>query len=144
MSARGVLLLAALGAAGLAGCGEPSADLFVVTRTGNVPGARLTLLVSDGGTVRCNGGAERQITSDDLIEARKIAREFNGEDADHPGPATQDLNLPPRPGSVLRYEVRSEKGTVTFSDNSSSQTPTMYAAAYFTRALAKRVCGLAR
>ena len=31
-----------------------SPDLFLLTRTGQ--GATLTLLVNDGGTIRCNGG----------------------------------------------------------------------------------------
>ncbi len=143
--ARGLALaLVVAAAAVVSGCGSPSADLFVVTRTGAIPGAKLSLLVNDGGSVRCNGGPSKDITSDDLILARKIARELNGKDADHPGPATSDLVLPPRPGSILRYAVRLEKGTVTFSDNSKGQPPTSYAAAAFTRAMAQRVCGLVR
>ena len=47
---------AGLLAGALAGCGlnVASPDLFVLTRTGQ--GGKLTLLVNDGGTVRCNGG----------------------------------------------------------------------------------------
>ena len=65
-------------AAALVGCGGPQADLFLVERAGSVPGARLTLLVSDGGTARCNRGEELPITSAQLIDAREIARELNG------------------------------------------------------------------
>jgi hypothetical protein len=139
--ALGVLVAAALVAAG---CGGPSADLFVVSRTGTIPGAKLHLLIGDGGTVRCNGGKEREITSADLILARKIARELNGKDDDHPGPAVNDPSLPARPGSILRYEIRSQKGTVAFSDNSLRQPSTFFVAAKFTRDIAKRVCGLVR
>ena len=48
-------------AAALAGCGDRHApDLFVVTRTGSIPGARLHAARLDDGTVRCNGGARRR------------------------------------------------------------------------------------
>ena len=144
MTLRAATLAVVVCALVVAGCGTPSPDLFVVTRSGAIPGARLSLLVNDGGSVRCNGGPSKEITSDDLILARKIARELNGKDSDHPGPATRDVILPALPGSVLRYNLRLEKGTVTFSDNSRGQPPAFYAAAAFTRAMAKRVCGLAR
>lgn len=137
----GGLLAASLA---IVGCGSPSADLFVLDRTGTIPGAKLAMLVGDGGTVRCNGGKERAITSADLIEARKIARDLNGEDEEHPGPAVSDTSLPPGPGSILRYEIRSEKGTVAFSDTSARQPAVFYRAAKLSRDMARRVCGLER
>jgi hypothetical protein len=128
----------------LAACGEPSADLFVVHRSGTIPGATLDMLVSDGGGVKCNDGDTKQMTSSDLILARKIARELNGKDDDHPGPATRDPELPARPGSILRYDIRSEKGSVAFSDNSLHQPAAFYLAQKFVRDMAIRVCGLPR
>jgi hypothetical protein len=127
----------------LGGCGQRSADLFVVERSGTIPGARLTLLVGDGGTVRCNGGAAREITSADLIDARAIARELNGTEQE-PGFAREGLSLPPGPGSILRYQVRSEGGTVRFADISRGQPQAFFDLAKLTRDLAKQVCGLAR
>jgi hypothetical protein len=142
--AFGTVLLVALAAVALGACGTASPDLFVVNRSGTIPGARLHMLVGDGGTVRCNGGSEREITSGDLITARKVARELNGKDDDHPGPATHDPELPARPGSIMRYDIRSEKGSVAFSDNSLHQPAAFYLAAKFTRDIAMRVCGLPR
>lgn len=138
------LLAATAATAALAGCGSPSADLFVVHRTGSTPGARLTMLVGDGGTVTCNDGATKEITSDDLILARKIARELNGKDDAHPGPAVDTVRLAPGPGSILRYEIRSEKGRVAFADTSAGQPAVFYRAAKFVRDIARRVCGLPR
>lgn len=138
-AAGALLTVAAL----LAGCGGPSPDLFVVERTGSVPGARLTLVVDDGGFVRCNGGERRQISSEQLIDAREIARTINGEE-DKPGLADRDLALPPRPGSVLRYDVRTEQGSVSFADTSAGQPQDLYRLANLTRVLAKQVCGLPR
>ena len=57
---------------------------------------------------------------------------------------SRDPELPARAGSILRYAIRSEKGSVTFSDNSLHQPAVFYVAAKFTRDIAKRVCGLPR
>lgn len=129
--------------AALGACGGPSADLYLVERTGSTPGARLSMLVGDGGTVTCNGGPERQISSAQLIDAREVAGDLNG-DEEEPGPAARDVRLPPGPGSILRYRVRSEKGAVSFSDTSRGQPPVFYKVAQLTRQLAKQVCGLPR
>jgi hypothetical protein len=134
---------AALALAALAACGTPSADLFVVQRSGTIPGARLTLLVTDGGQVRCNGGPLRDISSDELIEARAIVRGLSG-DKDAVGPADRHVDLPPGPGAILRYRVRVEAGDVAFSDTSSGQPPAFFRVAKLTRDLARGPCGLKR
>jgi hypothetical protein len=127
---------AALIGSALVACGTPSHDLFVVTRSGDLPGARLELLVSDGGTATCNG-ERHDLTSEQLIEAREIER-----DLEEPG--SRGLALPPRAGSQLTYSVRLETGTVRFSDNSQGQPAAFFRLAAFVRATAKGVCGLRR
>ncbi|HEX6390626.1 MAG TPA: hypothetical protein VFZ89_14300 [Solirubrobacteraceae bacterium] len=129
----------------LAGCGggTPSADLFVVKRSGTIPGAKLTLLVSDGGSVRCNDGPEREISSEQLIDARAILRDLEGE-RDEDGPIDESLTLPPLRNSIMRYEVRAEDGRVAFSDTSRGQPQVFYEVAKFTRDVAKGACGLPR
>lgn len=133
----------ALSLALLAGCGAPSHDLFIVERTGALPGARLTLVVDDGGFVRCNGGERRQISSEQLIDARELARALDGEEAE-PGPARRGVTLPAPPGSQLRFDVRTEHGRVAFADSSVGQPPELPRIAQLTRELAKEVCGLPR
>ena len=44
----------------------------------------------------------------------------------------------------MRYDIRSEDGSVAFSDTSRRQPPVFYRVAKYTRDLAKGVCGLAR
>ena len=146
MSIRAVLAaLVALALAVVAtGCGGPSSDLFGVERGGTVPGARLTLVVDDGGFVRCNHSGAKEISSAQLIDARDIARQLNGEPDKEPGPAKKNLRFPPRPGSILRYDVRTEQGSVAFADNSARQPAVLFRAAELTRDLAKQVCGLPR
>ena len=145
MSARALAAgLAATQALLAAGCGGPSSDLFAVERAGTVPGARLTLVVDDGGFVRCNHGDRKEISSAQLIDARDIARQLDGEPDKEPGPAKKNLTFAPRPGSILRYDVRTEQGSVAFADNSARQPAVLFHVAELTRDLAKQVCGLPR
>ena len=62
----------------LAGCsGVTAADLFVVSRSGATPGAKLTLLVNEEGGVRCNGREARQKLEDaQIVKAREIQEEL--------------------------------------------------------------------
>lgn len=144
------LLAAPAIAAILTACGGgPPADLFLVTRSGSIPGAKLALRVIDDGGVSCNGGPRHDITSEQLIEARELRRELDGDDhakdkAEQEGLVAQHLDLPPGKVTTLSYRVRSEKGTVAFSDTSAHQPQAFYRIAKLTRDLARQACGLAR
>ena len=127
------MLLAALA---LAGCGSTSADLFVVNRSGTDRNANLTLLVSDDGTVTCNG-SKHEIPNEKLLDARKLTRELSPQ-------AELHLVLPPRPGSVLSYKVRMEAGTVAFSDTSRPLPSGFAELEVFTKSISEDVCGLSR
>lgn len=137
----------AIAAATLAACGGgPPADVFLVTRSGTIPGAKLTLRVIDDGGASCNGGPRHDITSEQLIEARELRRELDGDAHDKTvkGLAEQHISLPPGAVTTLSYRVRSEKGTVAFSDTSARQPQAFYRIAKLTRDVARRSCGLAR
>ncbi|HEV7492918.1 hypothetical protein [Baekduia sp.] len=145
---RLVVLLAVVAAATLAGCSGPApVDLFLVQRTGSIAGARLTLRISDDGGAYCNGGKRREITSAQLITAREIRRELDGDkndDENKIGLAAKHINLPPGDITTLSYRVRSEMGTVVFSDTSAHQPQTFYRLAQLTRDVARGACGLPR
>jgi hypothetical protein len=120
----------------LAGCGGIKApDLFIVQRTGNVAGARLTLLVNEEGGVRCNGGPTLKLSDPQIVEARAIQEDLHD-------PTSRHTSLPPRAGSVLSYEVRDESGTARFSDNSQGQPAVFRRLALFVLQAAQRVCHL--
>ena len=129
----GVLLLALVA---LAGCGTPGADLLVAHRSGSIPGAKLDLRVIDDGQVICNG-AKHDISSDDLIEARDVVRKLRRY-------AKRHLTLPPGHPSILRFSIRTQKGTVQFSDTSAGQPKVFFRAAQLIRTIAKGSCGLKR
>ncbi|HWI75318.1 MAG TPA: hypothetical protein VNT55_25380 [Baekduia sp.] len=132
-------------AAAAAGCNGPTpADIFLVQRTGTIPGAKATLRFIDDGHVSCNGGPAKEITSAQLITAREIRRELDGQKDEDVGLAEKHINLPPGRVTTLSYRVRSEKGTVAFSDTSAHQPQAFYRLAQLTREVAKGSCGLPR
>jgi hypothetical protein len=119
----------------VAGCGldvqEP--DLFLLTRTGQ--GTTLTLLVNDSGTIRCNGGKARMISSERLIQARDLADNLTPD-------AQANLDLPPRADSVFSYRIRMQPGTLHFSDRDTLHHPELAQAELFAAQAAQSVCGL--
>jgi len=148
---RPLLLLCASLVAGAgalaAGCSGPTPpDLFVVQRTGSIPGARLTLRITDDGGAYCNADKRRhEITSAQVIDARALTTDLNGiPDKDKVGLAQRHLRLAPGKVTTLSYRVRSEKGTVAFSDTSAHQPQQFYELAKLTRDVARGACRLPR
>jgi hypothetical protein len=136
-----VLAALALGLA-LPACGGEAGDILFVKRTGSIPGAALELRFTEDGRVACNRGGLRQLTSAQTIEARAIQRALAGKNDD--GPATRHVSLPPGPGTILRYQVRLQAGSVAFSDTSRGQQPAFFQTAQLARDVARGVCRLAR
>lgn len=133
---RPVWFMVAAAAAVALACGTPSPDLFVVERHGTVPGARLTLLVSDQ-TARCNDGSPKNLTSAQIIEARDIRRalllvQTSGEPIPQAPPA-----------QIFRFAVQTEEGTLRYPDT--QQRPAVLPRlSRFVRRVAIDTCGLRR
>ena len=121
----------------LAGCGlnVQAPDLFLLTRTGQ--GARLTLLVNDGGTIRCNGGRARHLPDPLLLRARDLATALDGD-------AKEGLKLPSPANSVYRYTIRLQDGTISFPDAATAAGgyPNLAQAELFAVQAAQQACGL--
>jgi hypothetical protein len=128
---------AVLLALALAGCGSPAPDLFEVKRSGADRNANLTLLVSDDGSVTCNGGERRPVDNEVLLRARALERSLAPQ-------AELHLVLPPGPDSVLEYRVRTEAGTVAFADTSRPLPSAFAQLTAFTSDVSERVCGIVR
>ncbi|HTN22371.1 MAG TPA: hypothetical protein VL120_00165 [Solirubrobacteraceae bacterium] len=120
----------------LGACGTPSPDLFVVHRTGTVPGAKLDLLVSDQ-SATCNKDKPRELSSAQIITARDILKdllEFQHGNATVP---------PAPPAQIFRFSLRDEQGTLRWGDT--TQRPSILPRiTQFTRDLAIGLCGLQR
>jgi hypothetical protein len=128
----------ALGAAvllALAGCGlsVQSPDLFLLTRSG--AGRSLTLLVSDDGTIRCDGGKAKQLPDPLLIQARTIASDLAGD-------AKARLSIRPGAGSVTRYTIKLEDGPISFPDTAAAHHHELAQAELFALQAAQQACGL--
>jgi hypothetical protein len=133
----GRAVMVALLAGALGGCGlnEQAPDLFLLTRAGQ--GRKLTLLVNDGGTIRCNGAAPKSLPDPLLLQARDLAGGLGGD-------AQDNLRLPPEPGSVYRYTIRLQQGTISFPDSAaaSGKYPRLAQAEQFAVQAAQQGCGL--
>lgn len=131
------LTFAALAAGlALAGCGlnVQSPDLFLLTRTGQ--GKPLTLLVNDGGTIRCNGGKSRRLSDPLLIRARSLASDLDKD-------AKKSLRIQPGPRSVATYRIRLQDGTIMFPDTAAATHHELAEAELFAVQAAQQACGLA-
>ena len=128
---------AAFAAIAVAGCGlsVSSPDLFLLTRTGE--GHKLTLLVNDGGTIRCDGGRPRHLADPLLLQARDLASGLGGD-------ATSHLRIPSPSNSVYRYTIRLQEGTISFPDTATAggRYPRLAQAEQFALQAAREACGL--
>jgi hypothetical protein len=130
----------AVGVAGVAflaagcGLGVQSPDLFLLTRTGQ--GQTLTMLVNDGGTIRCNGAGAKALPDPLLLRARDLATSLDNY-------AKAKLRLPSTPGSVFFYTVRLQDGTISFPDTAARRRSEVAQAELFTVQAAQQACGLA-
>ncbi len=132
---RSAALVIALGALLLSGCGlnVTSADLFVLTRTGQ--GQTLTMLVNDGGTIRCNGGHTRALSNPLLLRARDIASNLDKDVKAH-------MKFPSKANSVFSYKVRLQDGTLSFADTSAAGHKELAQAELFAVQAAQSACGI--
>ena len=118
------------------GCGAPPADLFSVDRSGEDRNANVRMVVSDGGSVTCNG-KQHPLDADRLLTARELHRELVPQ-------AELHLELPPGSQAQLSYRAAMEQGTVAFSDTSDALPDSFLRLAAFTKDVAERVCHIER
>lgn len=133
LRARSATALVLATAVALTACGlqVASPDLFVLQRTG--PGSRLSLLVNDGGTIRCNGARSQALPDRLLIDARQVASDL-GKDAQ------AHLSLASPRDSVYRYVIKLESGTVAFPDTAGRRHPELARAELFAVQAAQQAC----
>jgi hypothetical protein len=106
---RALSSAAAVACVAVAGCGYSvqSPDDFLLTRAGQGP--KLTLLVNDSGTIRCDGGHAKPIANALLISARDLVVNLDND-------AKAKLKIPQSPNSVYRYTIVMQDGTIAFPD----------------------------
>jgi hypothetical protein len=129
--------LALLGLLVLAGCGEKSADLFEVRRSGADRNANVDLVVNDGGTVTCNRGKPIALPGTKLLDARELSRDLEKQ-------ASLSIELPKGPGSTLHYVVRVSNGRVSFFDTSAGRPKAFDRLVVFSKDVIEDVCKIRR
>jgi hypothetical protein len=119
----------------LAGCGlnVESPDLFLLTRTGQ--GQKLTLLVNDGGTIRCNGGRARHLADRFLLQARDIAENLDSD-------VQNNVHFGSRLASTFTFSVKLQDGTITFPDTAAPGHHEVSDTELFALQAAQQACGL--
>jgi len=130
------LLALVLAAAAVAGCGSPPPDLFAVERSGSDPNANVNLVVSDGGSVTCNG-KQHPLDADRLLTARQLERDLEPQ-------AELGIQLPQGSNGELAYKVRMEAGSLAFGDESPQIPKTFLRLAAFTSDVTEHVCDIQR
>ncbi len=108
-------------------------------RDGPGRGAKVSLLVSDDGTVRCNRRAPVPLGAERLLTARELARDLGKQ-------AALGLELPPgrKEDTTFTYRAELAEGTIAFADSSKGIPPTYTRLAAFTRQVSRQVCKLRR
>jgi hypothetical protein len=129
------MLLVAAAAALIAGCGfdVQSPDLFVLTRVGQ--DRTLTLLVNDGGTIRCDRGRARRLADPLLIRARDLAASLDDD-------AKRNLRIPAPANSAFRFSVKLQDGTISFPDTAAARHPELAQVELFAVQAAQQACRL--
>jgi hypothetical protein len=118
----------------VAGCfNVQSPDLFLLTRTGT--GGKLTLLVNDGGTIRCNGGPAKPLADKLLIQARDLAGTLDND-------AKQGLHISRSANSVAAYTIKLQHGTISFPDTAARKRSELAQAELFAVQVTQGPCGL--
>ncbi|MBB4664359.1 hypothetical protein [Conexibacter arvalis] len=138
-SLRRRLVLGAAAAVALtaAGCGGAYSDLLAIERTGSLPDARVSFVINDGGTIRCDGGEEEQLPSKLLLEARDIVDALRAE--------FEARTVYPRSSSaLLRFRAETADGEMAFSDVDGPRDPDVARLVLLVRRTAQQMCGTAR
>jgi hypothetical protein len=127
--------LAALAGTALAGCGlnVSSPDLFLLQRGGQ--GKPLTLLVNDGGTIRCDDGPAKPISGALLLQARDLAMNLEKD-------AKAGLRVPAAAGGVYFFTIKLQDGTIAFGDIAAAKHHELAPAELFAVQAAQGPCGL--
>ena len=96
----------------------------------------MTLLVNYGGTISCNGGKAKTLSSSTLITARDLTDNL-GTDATH------NLTIRSEPGTVNYFRIRMQQGTISFPDKAAdAEHPNLARAELFATQEAVHACGL--
>jgi hypothetical protein len=106
--------------------------VYKVIRSGSIPGADVTLVPSEDGTVRCDGH-RHQLPDPLLLTAENLADQLQA-------PATRGERLRSGAHPIYTYVVTTPAGTFSYSDDSPHQGSALYALQAWVRKVVRTVC----
>jgi hypothetical protein len=130
------LLVAAFAAAAaaLAGCGGSAGELITISTSGG-GGQSYRVVVTGDGRGSCNGGGERVLPSQHVLDAREVEREFK-DDAEKRASYVSGA-----PAGARRYVASTKDGLVTWVEGARGVPPEVGKAILLTQNLKRDTCG---
>jgi hypothetical protein len=120
-------------AAGLTGCGGGAGELLTIsTSGGGGPGHRF--VVTGDGRGSCDGGAERVLPSDHVLDAREVERELR------PSARVRADYTAGAPPGARRYVAATKEGLVTWAEGARRASPAVGKAILLTQELKRDLC----
>jgi hypothetical protein len=129
---RGVPALPALAAALLAGCGGGAGDLMTITTHGG-GGPAHRVVVTGNGEGSCDGGPQRTLPSEHVLDAREVERELEK-------PAKARASYTNGPAGARRYTATTKDGVVTWAEGARAAPPVIAKALLLTQELKRDLC----
>jgi hypothetical protein len=119
-------------AAALIGCGGSAGDLIAISTTGGgSPHARY--VVTGDGLASCNGGKDKTLSSQTVLDAREVERELT----DYAEKRSSFMN---GPAGARRYVASTKDGIVTWAEGARSAPPVIAKAILLTQNIKSEVC----
>jgi hypothetical protein len=129
---RTLAVACAAAAAALVGCGGDAGELITISTSGG-GGPAIRVVVTGDGRGSCNGGAERVLPSQHVLDAREVERELK-DDAEKRATYT---NGPP---GARRYVASTKDGLVTWVEGARGAPPEVAKAILLTQNLKRDAC----
>jgi hypothetical protein len=116
----------------LAGCGGGAGDLITITTAGGgSPGHRFVVIGNGQGS--CDGGAERTLPSDHVLDAREVERELEK-------PAKARASYTHGPAGARRYTATTKDGVVSWVEGARGAPAVIAKALVLTLELRRDLC----
>jgi hypothetical protein len=132
---RRAALALAVAAAALAGCGGSAGELLTISAAGG-GGPPYRVVVTGDGRGSCDGGRERVLPSQHVLDAREVER-------DHTKPAKARASYTTGPAGARRYVASTKDGIVTWVEGARGAPPVVAKAILLTQNLRRDTCGAA-
>jgi hypothetical protein len=130
---KAAALVLAATAAALAACGGTAGELITISTTGG-GGRPYRVVVTGDGRGSCNGGGERVLPSQHVLDAREVERELKDD-------AEKRASYVNGPAGARRYVASTKDGLVTWVEGARGAPPEVAKAILLTQNLKRDTCG---